>query len=82
MALGTVTTFYACVTLIAVYFIVGAIEPDWTFNYYAMPVDSFGDVFTNAAIIFFEVLVFGIISSFIWVQWLKGRDEHVVDNVK
>ncbi len=82
MSLSATTTFYSCVTLVVIYFVVGAIEPTWTFNYYAMPVDSIGDVITNAFIIFFEVLVFGIISSFIWVQWLKGRDEHVVDNVK
>lgn len=73
IVLGALTTFYAAVSLIAVGFLAGAVAPELAFEKFSLRVNSPGDLLVTNIAIFFEVLVFGLVITFIGLQYLKNR---------
>jgi hypothetical protein len=77
--LGMLASAVAAVTLVIIGLLTTAINPDWAFNQYYYTVDTMGDAFAADGTLIFETIVAGGIITFICIQYLKGRDEHVVD---
>ena len=71
--LGAMTTFYAALSLVVVGFVVALAAPDLAFQKFNLAVDSPGDLIVTNVVIFFEVLVFGMVATFIWLQYLKNK---------
>ena len=73
--LGAMTTFYAALTLVAVAFAVAGIAPDLAFDKFGQAIDSPSDLIVTNTALFLEVLVFGMVLTFIWLQYLKNRPD-------
>ncbi len=75
--LGVLTTFISALTLIAINIVVSLLNPEWAFNKFNLAIDSPASFLVTSGAIFFEVLVFGLVSTFIWLQYLKGRQNAI-----
>ncbi|MBK8966996.1 MAG: hypothetical protein R3D58_05135 [Saprospiraceae bacterium] len=71
--LGVLTTFISGLTLIAINIVVSLLNPEWAFNKFNLAIESPGTFLVTSGAIFFEVLVFGLVGTFIWLQYLKGK---------
>lgn len=71
--LGIVTTFFSAVTLLFVNFGSYALIPGFSLEKFQMTADDLGSFFIINGTLFFEVLVFGVILTFICLQYLKYR---------
>lgn len=80
MLLGASMTFYAALTLALVSLIIGIAAPDFGFDKFNMPLDSSKDVIVTTGALFIEVLVFGLMGTFIWLQYLKSRGKTDASN--
>ena len=69
--LGLVATVISALTLIVTGLAVSFVQPEWAFNRFSLPVDTTGNLLVTSGAIFFEVLVFGLLSTFIWLQYFK-----------
>ena len=69
--LGACTTLITAVTLVLVDFVVTIILPEYSFSKFNLEVNSPMDFFATSGAIFFEILVFGMIITFIFLQYLK-----------
>lgn len=73
--IGFYTTMVAAITVVAFDLIVSIIAPEYSFNKFSLSVSSPADFFVISGAIFFEILVFGMIGTFIFLQYLKGSDK-------
>jgi hypothetical protein len=71
--LGIVTTFFSAVTLLFVNFGSYALIPDFSLEKFQLIADDLASFFVINSALFFEVLVFGLILTFICLQYLKYR---------
>lgn len=71
--LGIVTTFFSAITLIFVNFGSYALIPDFSLEKFQLTADDLASFFVINGTLFFEVLVFGMILTFICLQYLKYR---------
>lgn len=71
--LGVLITFISALTLIAINIVVSLLNPEWAFNKFNLAVKSPAAFLVTSGAIFFEVLVFGLVGTFIWLQYLKGK---------
>ncbi len=75
---GAVITFFSGIALSVVNLIAFLINPAISFEKFGVVSDSFGSFMVVSGAIFFEVLVFGLIITFIWLQILKTKSERTV----
>ncbi len=71
--IGALATLISAATLIVINVLVSLVMPEWAFNKFNLAIDSPGTFLITSGAIFFEVLVFGMVSTFIWLQYLKNR---------
>ena len=69
--IGALTTFFGALTLLFVNLVVSIIAPEYSFNRFNLEVNSPMDFLITSGTLFFEVLVFGMVGTFIWLQYLK-----------
>ncbi len=76
--LGGLTTLFCALTLGLVYVAISVAMPETNFSYgFSEPVAediNSSHVFAGAGSTFFETLVAGLIGTFIWLQYFKGRE--------
>ena len=73
MLLGAFTTLVSAITLIICNIVLFATTDSFAFDKFSKTADSFGNVMLLNGVIFFEVLVFGMIITFICLQSLKPK---------
>lgn len=73
IALGAVTSFIAAITIVLVDVIAALISNDLAFGKFGLYIDGPGNFMVIGGAIALETLVFGMICTFIWLQYLKSR---------
>lgn len=68
---GFQNTIAAALAFIGVNFILFAINPEFAFQKFTMASETFRELLIVSGSLFFEVLVYGMIITFIWLQILK-----------
>lgn len=73
IVMGSYTTLVSALTVVVINFVISVISPDLSFNKFNLEINSPGDFLTVSGALFFEILVFGMIGTFIFLQYLKGE---------
>ncbi len=71
--LGVIITATSAITLALMNVIMFLISPDLAFDKFSMQADSVGHLAVLSGVLFFEVLVFGMIITFIFLQAIKPK---------
>jgi hypothetical protein len=75
IALGAMTTFFSGLTFLLVDLVVSIANPDLSFTRFGYEVNSAFDFLTVTGGVFFEILVFGMISASIWLVYFNRRPQ-------
>lgn len=76
IAMGAYITIISALVVVVIDFVISIISPDLSFNKFNLEINSPGDFLTTIGAIFFEILVFGMIGTFIFLQYLKGKPKN------
>ena len=74
--MGAYTTLVSALTVVILNFVISIIAPDLGFTKFNLEINSPGDFLATSGAIFFEILVFGMIGTFIFLQYLKGEPKN------
>jgi hypothetical protein len=70
---GAYTTFVSALTLIAAILVAYSLIPDFSLIKFSLEAATLKDILLLEGVVFFEILIFGMILTFIWLQYLKDR---------
>lgn len=73
IVVGAYTTLISALTVVIINFLISIIAPEFSFNKFNLEINTPGDFLATSGAIFFEILVFGMIGTFIFLQYLKGE---------
>ena len=73
IVLGAMTTFFSALTFLLVDLIVSVANPNLSFSRFGYEIDSTLDFLVVNGSLMLEILIFGMIGTFIWLQLLKYR---------
>lgn len=82
ISIGSVISFTSAITFLLVNFVVTILTPALSFTKFGKTVDTPFDFLVISGGTFFEILVFGLIGTFIWIQILKRRADRDIDKIK
>lgn len=71
--LGLYITFVSALTLVAFNGLVYAVNADWAIDKFSLEPGSLGEFLVIDGVLFFEILVYGLILTFIWLQYFKSQ---------
>jgi len=71
--LGAYTTFVSAITLALMNIFIFFTMSNFTFSKFSVEADSFGNVMLLSGVLFFEVLVFGMVVTFCCLQFIKPK---------
>jgi hypothetical protein len=71
---GLYTTFISAITLIAAILVAYSLIPGFSLIKFSLEAVSLKDILLLEGVVFFEILIFGMILTFIWLQYLKDRE--------
>jgi hypothetical protein len=74
--LGITISFISALTIILINGMAFFSGSEATFDKFTMHASSFGQFLLIDGVILFEIVVYGMILTFIWLQYLKGRTEY------
>ena len=76
MQLGAYLTVAAGLSLFAINLFAFLISPELVFEKFNLNPDGLGDTLVIGVAVFFETLVAGLVSTFIWLQFYKSRKDY------
>jgi nitrate reductase gamma subunit len=76
--LGSVITFVSGLTLALMNILAFFINPEVSFNKFSLEPETAKSMLVISGSVFFEVLVFGMIITFIWLQILKSKPKNAI----